>query len=109
MKQIFETYLTLFLMMMAVFTLGGIIIADTDTKNARDFKEAVVDEIENSNFSPSVITKCRNAGNGKYTVTVNELKDSYDNTVMAEVTVTYWYSIPFLNVNRSHELKDFAV
>ena len=61
---------------MAVFTLEGIIAADIDTKNARDFKESIVDEIENSNFSPTVIAACRNAGNNKYTVTVNEYKDS---------------------------------
>lgn len=109
MKQIFETYLTLFLMMMAIFTLGGIIAADIDTKNARDFKESIVDEIENSNFSPSVITACGNAGNDKYTVTVEEYKDNENNTVMAEITVSYKYSIPFLNVNIQHELKDFAV
>ena len=99
MKQIFETYLTLFFLLMAVFTLEGIIAADIDTKNARDFKESIVDEIENSNFSPTVIAACRNAGNNKYTVTVNEYKDSEDNTVMAEVTVSYNYSIAFLNVS----------
>lgn len=109
MKQIFETYLTLFFLLMAVFLLGGVIAADIDTKNARDFKESIVDEIENSNFSPTVIAACRNAGNNKYTVTVNEYKDSEDNTVMAEVTVSYNYSISFLNVNKQHELKDFAV
>ncbi len=109
MKQIFETYLTLFFLLMAVFTLEGIIAADIDTKNARDFKESIVDEIENSNFSPTVIAACRNAGNNKYTVMVNEYKDSEDNTVMAEVTVSYNYSIAFLNVNKQHELKDFAV
>ena len=109
MKQIFETYLTLFLMLMAVFTLEGIIAADIDTKNARDFKESIVDEIENSNSSPTVIAECRNAGNSKYTVTVDEYKDNENNTVMAEVTVSYNYSIPFLNVNKQHELKDFAV
>ena len=108
MKQIFETYLTLFLMLMAVFTLEGIIAADIDIKNARDFKESIVDEIENSNFSPTVIAECRNAGNSKYTVTVDEYKDNENNTVMAEVTVSYNYSIPFLNVNKQHELKDFA-
>ena len=74
--------------------------ADIDTKNARDFKESIVDEIENSNFSPTVIAECRNAGNSKYTVTVDEYKDNENNTVMAEVTVSYNYSIPFLNVNK---------
>ena len=109
MKQIFETYLTLFFLLMAVFTLEGIIAADIDTKNARDFKESIVDEIENSNFSPTVIAACRNAGNNKYTVTVNEYKDSEDNTVMAEVTLSYNFSIAFLNVNYEHVLKVFAV
>ena len=109
MKQIFETYLTLFFLLMAVFTLEGIIAADIDTKNARDFKESIVDEIENSNFSPTVIAACRNAGNIKYTVTVYEYKDIVYNTVMAEVTVSYNYSLAFLNVNKQHELKDFAV
>ena len=56
-----------------------------------------------------MIAECRNAGNSKYTVTVDEYKDNENNTVMAEVTVSYNYSIPFLNVNKQHELKDFAV
>ena len=34
MKQIFETYLTLFFLLMAVFTLEGIIAADIDTHHA---------------------------------------------------------------------------
>lgn len=109
MKQIFETYLTLFLVMMAVFTLGGIISADIEVRNARDFKDAVVDMIENSDFAPSVIETCQNAGNGRYKVKVEEYMDTYGNTVMAEVTVSYRYSIPFLNVLSEHELRDFAV
>lgn len=110
MKQILETYLTVFLVMVAVITLTGIIGADIDTKNARDFKESVVSEIENSNFSPSVIQACKDAADDtEYTITINEMKDSYGTTIMAEVIVGYDYSIPFLNVLKNHEIRDFAV
>lgn len=109
MKSIFETYITLFLMLMAVFTLSGIMTADIGLQNARVFKENIVNEIENSNFAPSVISACRESGNEKYAVQIDEIKDVRGNTVMAEVRVMYTYDIPFLNVRKSHILKDFAV
>ena len=56
MSQVFKTYLTLFLIFLGVLILIGIITADIDVSNARDYKNYAIDSMK-SRFLPKVSVK----------------------------------------------------
>jgi len=109
MSQVFKTYLTLFLIFLGVLILIGIITADIDVSNARDYKNYAIDQIENSNLSDSVIEACKaNAKTYNYDLETKSIKDDGGKTITVEVLLKYNYSIKLVNVLRQHELRGYA-
>lgn len=111
MSDVIKTYFVLFLVLFGVCSFIGIISADMDIHHANELKTSIVNEVENSNFSPSVIQACKDsvAENTDYNLSINEITDAEGNTVMAEIVVTFDYTIPFFNyINPGHETRSFA-
>ena len=109
MSQVFKTYLTLFLIFLGVFILIGIITADIDISNSRDYKNYVIDQMENSNLSDSVIEACKtNAKIYHYELETKSIKDDIGKTIAVEVILKYNYSIKLVNVLIEHELRGYA-
>ena len=109
MSQVFKTYLTLFLIFLGVLVLIGIITADIDVSNARDYKNYVIDQMENSNFSESVIKACEaNAKTYNYNLETKSIKNDIGKIIAVEVLLKYNYSIILIDVLREHELRGYA-
>ena len=109
MSQVFKTYLTLFLIFLGVFVLIGIITADIDVSNARDYKNYVIDQMENSNLSESVIKACEtNAKTYNYNLETKSIKDDIGKIIAVEVLLKYNYSIKLINVLSQHEIRGYA-
>ena len=96
---------------MAVFISIGILSVQVDMQNARDYHAAVVNEIENSNHSPSVIAACKQeaAENGYILEVVPYTNDfgHYSSTI-SKVTLKYEYVIVFLNIRSDEEIIGYA-
>lgn len=109
MEHIPKVYIGLFLIFINVFLAVGVVSANINTSKATTFHADCIDEIENSNFSPTVIEKCKeSASDIGYTLTVTVYKNSRNEPEMAEVVLDYKYAIPFLNINTTHEKRGFA-
>ena len=84
-------------------------MADVDSSNARDYKNYVIDQMENSNLSESVIDACKtNAKAYNYNLETKSIKDDTGKTLAVEVLLKYNYSIKLVNVSREHELRGYA-
>ena len=106
MEQVIKTYLGIFLMML-LSTVGiGIVAAEAQICQSRNFKSDVVVELENSNYNREVINACiKQADELGYQLQVNLYEDSGAITVcengnvppvekevtMAEVILHYAY------------------
>ena len=109
MSQVFKTYLTLFLIFLGVFVMIGIITADINVSNARDYKNYVIDQMENSNLSDSAIEACKtNAKSYNYDLETKSVKDNTGKTIAVEVLLKYNYSIKLINVLSQHEIRGYA-
>ena len=109
MSQVFKTYLTLFLIFLGLFIIIGIITADINISNSRDYKNYVIDQIENSNLSDSTIEACKaNAKKYNYDLETKSIKDNTGKTIAVEVLLKYNYSIKLINVLREHEIRGYA-
>jgi len=104
-----KVYLTLFLLFITLFTYIGTITADLDISNARDFKNQVVAQIEDSNLSNQVIEACKTSAQAQgYILETNTIKDDINRPVAVEITLKYNYTVIFLNVMKEHTLHDYA-
>lgn len=121
MSQVIKAFTGVFSLMFLALLGSGIVSAQIDSASARDYKEAVVAEIENSRFCESVMNACimqaREEGyeltmtvyqSGKEPIVVrDEVKGEImaENVEMVEVLLNYDYSIPFLNYMSRHSLR----
>lgn len=106
MNQVFKSIMSVFFIALSITVCMGIYGVCAKYNNAKDFKNAAVDEIENSNFSSSVIAECQTkATENEYTLSVKTYSRDNGNagvltgtdtteTYMAEVTLTYPVKIP---------------
>jgi len=109
MSQIFKAFLGIFIILLFTLTIFGIMTADQDISNARDFKIQVISLIEESNLNEQVIQSCKaSAINNGYKLETNTIKDDIGRSVSVEITLEYNYSISFLNVLKTHTLHDYA-
>lgn len=128
MKEIFEAFLGLFFL--ALVMVGGmsIIGAGIDARNADAAKTGFIAELENSNFSASVLdgvlAKAKDQGydlkvdlyhqNAAGTRTVSPgitagagVPDTSD-VYMARLDLSFGYSFPLLNTVTPHQLVGYA-
>ena len=124
MSQVIKAFTGVFFLMLLTLLGSGIVSAQLDSAYARDYKEAVVAEIENSGFCESVmnacITQAREDGyeltmtvyqSGEKPIVVESKVDGdimAENVEMVEILLNYDYSIPFLNYMSRHTLRGYA-
>lgn len=126
MHTIIDFFVGLFFLLAEAFSGLGMITSSIDVRNAIDYQTAVVDELEQSNFSPSVVDACGRQGYA-YGYTVNFVLYHDDGTTtsvtytddtvsagdtsdvyMAQVTTDYDYQIKIFNSLVQHELRNHA-
>ena len=112
MSSVIKTYLGIFMLIMSVFTLVGIISADMDAGHARDFHSSVIAEIEDADFAPSVVAECiAQADRAGYDLLIDEESCVYDEdgkVTMMEVVLQYDYSVDFLDLLSTQQIRGFA-
>ncbi len=123
MPVIIKSFVGIFFFALIVFLGIGIIRYQTDVNRASGYKRDVMEELQNSNFSPSVLNACIQAGtDNDYEVSIEVLtrdgihtaytKDnpafSIGDVAAAYVTVVYKCRLPFLGVETSNSLRGFV-
>lgn len=127
MRTIIEFFCGLFFLLAEAFAGIGMITSSIDVRNVMDYQTAVVDEMEQSNFSPAVVDACGRQGY-KYGYTVNFVLYHDDGTTtsvtytddtvtagdtsdvyLAQVTTDYDYQIKIFNSLVTHELRNHAI
>lgn len=111
MEEIFKTLLSIILILLLAFTGVGLITVSVSVANAKSFQEEIVTEIEDSNFSDTVMSACSTeAANQGYELEFkNKVLDDYGNMTSCEVILKYKYNIPVFGMNnKEHTLRAFA-
>ena len=110
MSQIAKVFLGIFLTLIGVLVLAGVISADIDVTNAERYHQNVINEIQCSNLSDSVINECitNTANNTDYELLTEKVVNVDGKTVAVKVTLKYKYAIAFLNVLTAHEKCGYA-
>ena len=112
MSSIFKSYVSIILIIVAVFVFVGIISVAVDVQNARDFHGAVVNEIENSNHAGSVIEACKDtAAKNGYELVVTSYVNNSDGLQYSKITkvvLKYKYTISILDISSEKEIVGYA-
>lgn len=110
MKGAVEYFVGTIILIVAIYLMASYIAASIDTANARDFHAAVVAEIEAGNFSQKIIEKCKGtAEENGYVLSVEAPIELQNHEKMAEVVLTYQYSIALLDIKEDvHEIRGVA-
>ncbi len=108
MSQIIKAFTGIFFLMMLMLLGCGIVSAQMSSVYARDYKSAVITELEDSGCNQFVIESCmEQAKKDGYGLDIRVLEK--DGTRMAEVTLEYDYRLPFLNYTGRYQLKGYAI
>ena len=123
MPVIIKSFMGIFFFSLVVFLGLGIVNYQMDVNRALHYKQGVIRELQNSNFSPSVMNACMKTGEDRdYEVSIDvSLGDgshaTYTNGCQAQdtadvsaayVTVLYKSRLPFLGIETSNRLRGFA-
>ncbi len=110
MKYIVEIFSVLLMLAWNAFLCIGILDASAHVAAAKEYKAAVVAEVENSNFNPNVIAGCmKEAEDCGYTLEITVCGYGEDtNLQMAEVCLTYDYEIPILGIAEQRVTRGIA-
>ena len=112
MSTVIKSYLSIFLILVAVFTFGGVISLTIDVQNARDYHAAVVNEIENSHHAQSVIDACvaEAESNGYELVVTGYTNPSADasGAKISKVVLKYGYTLDLLSIASDREIVGYA-
>ncbi len=127
MKEIIESFVGVFFLMLLSFMGISIVAASMDVNNATSYETAIVTQIEESDFAPGVINSLgAEAVNAGYTLKIRtfdkegntkdyvyseEKQDtvtSTDNVYLAKVVLTFDFSFKFVNAVTPHSLTSFA-
>lgn len=97
MKVAVEAIVDFVLLVLLILMAFSFISMHINEQTARNFHALAVDEVENSNFSDTVadglVAEAQRQG---YTLEIN--KKEINNSPVAEVVLTYGYSVPLLNI-----------
>lgn len=124
MSQIMKAFLGIFLMMFLVAGSAGILSAFMVVVDAQDMHAGMVDEAENSNFSPAVMADCfRRAEEAGYTLTVTlyyenreqeiysssaGLPESTSDVSGARLELCFPFRVSFFGIETEHTLSAYA-
>jgi hypothetical protein len=124
MSQIMKAFMGVFLTLFMAVTSLGILSAYLEVMNAQDMQARMVDEIENSDFSPAVMrecyTQCEQSG---YTLVItlfceeqvlrtihskSEIPDSIAGVEVAKVELRFPFRVAFLGIEKEHAFTGYA-
>lgn len=112
MKGAVETFVAILVIALMVVLSTCYITASINTRHAQNFYSTCVTEIEASHFSESVITelteKAKSNGFQKDDGSSGLEVDVLPAMDVAQVKLTYDYTIPFLNIFLEHEIVGYA-
>lgn len=110
MKHIISAYSTLFVILLNAFVGIETITLSGNVSSAKEYKAAVVAEIENSNFNQNVINNCiaQAASEGYSLQITNCTYDENNNITTAEVVLNYDYEIPILKIKKTTNIRGIA-
>ena len=110
MGQVIKAYLGIFFLLLMGLVGIGVVAAGMEVNAARNYHADVVTEIECSNFHPAVIDACKSqAQKAGYRLEVERISyDAEGKEQMAEVVLTFHYSIPILDLVSDHKVRGFA-
>ena len=101
MKHIIGAFSTLTVLVLNLLLCAAVLTMSAETAAAKEYKAAVVAEIENSNFNPAVIAACQSqaAEKGYELEVTTGIYDEVRDVRMAEVLLKYQYEIPLLGIS----------
>ncbi len=110
MGQVIKAYLGVFFLLLMGLVGIGVVAAGMEVNAARNYHADVVTEIECSNFHPSVIETCKKqAEEVGYGLEVQRLAYGAEGRQqIAEVVLSFEYSIPVLNLVSEHKVRGVA-
>lgn len=110
MKYVVEIFSVLLVVMWNLFMCISVLGVSSDIAAAKEYKAAVVAEVENSNFNPNVIDACiQEAAAQGYTLEISTCVYGEDaNRQMAQVRLLYDYKIPLLGITEQREMRGIA-
>lgn len=110
MKHVIGAFCTLTVLCLNLFICVSVLTVSADAAAAKEYKAAVVAEIENSNFNPNVIAACKEqAALCGYSLEVNScVYDELYDLRTAEVLLTYTYEIPILGISDTKVTRGIA-
>lgn len=110
MKHIISGYGILFALVFTLYICAAVTSQSGQIAAAKEYKADVVAQIENSNFSPHVITSCiQQAANKGYQLQVNACTyDANHNMQTAEVILTYQCKMPLFGIDDTKTTRGMA-
>lgn len=110
MKHIIGAFGTLFALVLHIFVCIAIANASSAVIEAKEFKAAVVAEIENSNFNQNVVNACiSQAQAAGYSLQItNCIYDEDYGMQIAEVLLTYKYELSLLGISETVTTRGIA-
>lgn len=113
MQQIIKSFVGFFLLLVVVFSGVSIVSVSIDATNAQRYVSDITDEMELYNFSDAIVADCVNRVNNHTdsqakhysNLTIKNLASADDPYAKGrEVTMTYEFTIPFLNVGKTEHI-----
>lgn len=110
MKYIVEIFSLLLMFAWNLFLCSGLLGAGAEVAAAKEYKAAVVAELENSNFNPNVLDGCvKEAKTRGYLLKITPcMYGDAEEIQMAEVCLTYTYTIPILGIAEQRQTRGIA-
>lgn len=123
MTVVIKAFMGVFFFSLVAFLGIGMICYQTDVSRAISYKQDVMEELQNSNFAPSVINACILAGaEQEYEVNIDVTHTDGSHSVYqkdalapddadaqaAYVTVIYKSRLPLLGAETANRLRGFA-
>lgn len=106
MSTYIKGYVMIYLIVILSFLGLSYTISFLEIENARDYHNAIISEIEASDFSNVIINDIQNRDNG-FEVNVKNIS-AYEEKRIYEVKTTYTASIPILGISQRDTITGYA-
>ena len=110
MKHIIGAFSALTILVLNLLLCAAVLTISAGAAEAKEYKAAVVAEIENSNFNPAVIAACKSqaAQRGYELEVITGIYHANQDVRMAEVLLKYRYEVPLLGISGEHVTRGIA-
>lgn len=109
LKSPISITVSIIIIMFAAFIGMNYSSASLSTKQAREYHENAIHQIEASDFDSDVINQCvSDAAKNGYTLKVSN-DGFYENSSRYKVTLTYHSRVVLLGINQTHTLEGYAL